>query len=190
MSTKKAAPVQDLILVIGQQIQNAQSRTHDGQINTNMTINWDVPEGYKKLAYSVGTRGILNRLLCLKTRDLTKQKIKAKVLDRYPPEGKDRHYYPFPTSISDFCFPSGISLKYQSGSPEFFNFNLTDMNGIYIYGSCLIFDEEPSRALREKLRQYHVRSTSQIRTIKAICILSHYSFNAAFKDILCQLYRM
>ena len=44
-----------------------------------MTINWDVPEGYKKLAYSVGTRGVLNRLLCLKTRDLTKQKIKAKV---------------------------------------------------------------------------------------------------------------
>lgn len=72
MSTKKAAPVQDLILVIGEQIPNAQSRTHDGQITSGMTITWDVPEGYKKLAYSVGTNGILNRLLCLKTRDLTK----------------------------------------------------------------------------------------------------------------------
>lgn len=30
VSTKKAAPVQDLILVIGEQIPNAQSRTHDG----------------------------------------------------------------------------------------------------------------------------------------------------------------
>jgi hypothetical protein len=77
-----------------------------------MTITWDVPEGYKKLAYSVGTNGILNRLLCLKTRDLTKQKLKAKVLDRFPGEGKDRHYYPFPASIGDFCFPSGISLKF------------------------------------------------------------------------------
>ena len=54
-----------------------------------MTMNWDVPEGYKKLAYSVGLpeTGVLNRLLCLKTRDLMKKKIKPKVLDRYPPVG-------------------------------------------------------------------------------------------------------
>jgi len=52
-----------------------------------MTMNWDVPEGYKKLAYSVGIDGCLNRLLCLKTRDLMKKKIKPKVLDRYPPAG-------------------------------------------------------------------------------------------------------
>lgn len=44
--------------------------------------------------------------------------------------------------------------------------------------------------MKEKLRQYHVKNISTIRTIKAICILSHYSFNAAFKDVLCQLYRM
>jgi len=50
----------------------------------DMTMNWDVPEGYKKLAYSVGLDGCLNRLLCLKTRDLMKKKIKPKVLDRYP----------------------------------------------------------------------------------------------------------
>jgi hypothetical protein len=50
-------------------------------------MNWDVPEGYKKLAYSVGLHGVLNRLLCLKTRDLMKKKIKPKVLDRYPPAG-------------------------------------------------------------------------------------------------------
>jgi hypothetical protein len=53
----------------------------------DMTMNWDVPEGYKKLAYSVGLHGVLNRLLCLKTRDLMKKKIKPKVLDRYPPAG-------------------------------------------------------------------------------------------------------
>jgi len=116
--------------------------------------------------------------------------IKAKIIDRYPHEGNDRHYYPFPNSISEFCFPSGIQLKYVQGSPEYFNFNLTDSNGSYIYGSCLIFDEEPSRAMKDKLRSQYVKNASSIRTIKAICILSHYSFNNAFKDILCQLYRM
>lgn len=76
-------------------------------------------------------------------------------------------------------------LKTTCGSPEHFNFSLTDQNGVFIYGSCLIFDEEPSKAFKEKLRSYYVKNVSNIRTIKAICILSHYSFNSAFKDILC-----
>jgi hypothetical protein len=60
-------------------------------------MNWDVPEGYRKLSYSVGTsKNKLNRLLCLKSRDIMKRKLKARVLDRFPPEGQDRHYYPFP----------------------------------------------------------------------------------------------
>ena len=110
----------------------------------DMTMNWDVPEGYKKLAYSVGLDGCLNRLLCLKTRDLMKKKIKPKVLDRYPQVGQDRHYYAFPQSISEFCFPSGIVLKQESGQPEFFNFSLTDGDGTHVFGSVLIFDEDLS----------------------------------------------
>jgi len=89
-------------------------------------MNWDVPEGFKKLAYSVGLNGVLNRLLCLKTRDIMRKRMKPRVLDRYPPEGQDCHYYPFPTNISDFCFPSGSVLKQDYGQPEFFNFILTD----------------------------------------------------------------
>ena len=92
-------------------------------------MNWDVPEGYKKLAYSVGLNGNLNRLLCLRTRDIMKRKLKAKIISRYPKLGEDRHYYPFPTNISDFCFPSGIMLKQEYGQPEFFNFILTDQDG-------------------------------------------------------------
>jgi len=65
---------------------------------------------------------IKNRLICLRTRDIMKRKFKAKIIDRYPPEGEDRHYYPFPISISDFCFPSGILLTTEQGSPEYFNF--------------------------------------------------------------------
>ena len=153
-----------------------------------MTINWDVPEGYKKLAYSVGAYGFLNRLLCLRNRDIMKRQLKARVMDRYPK--KDRPYYPFPQAISDFCFPSGLMLKTEEGSPEFFHFSLTDQEGSVIYGTCLIFDEAPSEALRQKLKSMYVRNTSSVRTLKAICILSHYSFNAAFKQILMQLYRM
>jgi len=51
----------------------------------NHTINWDIPEGYKGLAYSVGLNNYLNRLLCKKQRDIMKKKLKPKVIDRYPP---------------------------------------------------------------------------------------------------------
>ena len=53
----------------------------------NHSINWDFPEGYKGLAFSVGLNGYLNRLLCKKTRDVMKKKLKAKIIDRYPSEG-------------------------------------------------------------------------------------------------------
>ena len=125
--------------------------------NPNLTINWDVPEGYKKLAYSVGTRGCLNRLLCLRNRDVMKRKLKAKILDRYPAEGQDRHYYPLPSrEVSEFCFPSGVQLKTEVGQPEYFNFSLTQQEGDRIFGTVLIFDEEPSEAFKEKLKSYNV----------------------------------
>jgi hypothetical protein len=68
----------------------------NGNYNSRYQINWDVPEGYRKISYGVGLNGELNRLLCLKFRDLTRRKIKPKVIDRYPPLGSDRNYYPFP----------------------------------------------------------------------------------------------
>lgn len=58
-----------------------------------------------------------------------KRKLKAKVIDRYPPQGKDRSYYAFPPNISEFCFPSGVTLKTDYGPPEYFNFLLTDQDG-------------------------------------------------------------
>ena len=116
ISTQKTMQVNDIILIIGQQIDATTGKIiESNEQSPNMTMNWEVPEGYKKLAYSIGQNGFLNRLLCLKTRDVMKKKIKAKIIDRYPPEGQDRHYYPFPASISDFCFPSGISLKTTYG---------------------------------------------------------------------------
>ena len=106
MSTKKQAPVQDVIIVQAQMIDSSGKVTTN---SSNYTLNWDVPDGYKTLSYSVGVNGHLNRLLCLKTRDIMRRRIKAKVIDRYPQQ--DRPYYPFPLTISDFCFPSGIFLK-------------------------------------------------------------------------------
>ena len=73
-----------------------------------------------------------------------KRKLKARVLDRYPPQ--DRHYYPLPMNISDFCFPSGISLQTTYGQPESFNLMLTDQDGARIYCTCLLFDEDLSKA--------------------------------------------
>lgn len=119
-----------------------------------------------------------------------KRKLRAKILDRYPPEGNDRKYYPFPNAIADFVFPSGITLKTEQGSPEFFNFSLTDQDGNHIFGTCLLFDEEPSAAFKEKMKSLYVKNVNEVRPIKALCILSHYSFNEAFKEILKQLFRM
>ena len=44
-------------------------------------LNWDVPDGYRKLAFSVGVNE-KNRLLCVKPRDIMKRKLKARVLAR------------------------------------------------------------------------------------------------------------
>jgi hypothetical protein len=49
-------------------------------------------------------------------------------------------------------------LKFEEGSPEFFNFSLTDQDGTQIFGSCLIFDEAPSQAFKERLRNVHVKN--------------------------------
>ena len=86
-----------------------------------------MPEGYKKLAYSVGINGVLNRLLILRNRDLLRRKLKPRILDRYPQQ--DRHYYPLPNEIADFAFPQGIGLKSEAGQPEFFNFSLMSVEG-------------------------------------------------------------
>lgn len=69
---KRGAPIQDLILVIGEKVNQATGRilTEIEASSTNLadeqniTFNWDVPEGFKMLAYSVGLHGNLNRLLC------------------------------------------------------------------------------------------------------------------------------
>lgn len=45
--------------------------------------------------------------------------------------------------------------------------------------------------MKEKMKvDYHVKNAGQLRCLKAICILSHHSFNKGFKEFLKQLYRM
>ena len=98
-SKKTQPPVHDVILVIGKQIDVNTGQIYHESVNSSsdsIQINWDVPDGYKKLSYSVGINGCLNRLLCLKSRDIMKRKIRAKIIDRYPPVSQDRKYYPFP----------------------------------------------------------------------------------------------
>ncbi len=73
--------------------------------------------------------------------DFLKYKFQAKVLDRYPNAIKDRHYYQYPDSLSQFCFPSGIQFTKYRSTPSYFSFNLTDSEGQHIYGTTLLFDE-------------------------------------------------
>ena len=48
----------------------------------------------------------------------------------------------------------------EEGAPEFFNFSLTDYDGTQIFGTCLIFDEEPSDAFKYKLKTMYVKNIS------------------------------
>lgn len=68
-------------------------------------------------------------------------------------------------------------MKSDYGPPEYFNFILTDQDGNHIYCTCLIFDEDLSNGFKNLLASYHVKNAEQVRALKAICILSHHSFN-------------
>ena len=129
-STKKTMPIADVCLIVGQQNMDprAPMRASAAQkaAKSETTIAWDVPPGFRKLPYSVGTDGVLNRLLCYKPRDLFRRKIKPRLLDHYP---KNRHYYPLPPNIADFCFPQGVTLSTEAGQPEFFNFSIMCADG-------------------------------------------------------------
>lgn len=95
-----------------------------------------------------------------------KKKFEAKVLDRYPFEGRDRHYYQFPDSLSQFCFPSGIQFTTERSTPSYFSFILTDAEGQHIYGTALIFDEILSNEIKNKLKSNHaVPSTTSLENI-------------------------
>lgn len=61
--------------------------------------------------------------------------------------------------------------------------------GSQIFGSCLVFDEEPSRAFKEKLKYSYYLKPAGVRVLKCICLLSHHSFGHEFKEILKLLYR-
>ena len=94
--------------------------------------------------------------------DFLKKKFEAKVLDRYPFEGRDRQYYQFPQSLSSFCFPSGIQFTSERTTPTYFSFILTDEQGQHIFGTALIFDEILSPELKNKLRQNYVYNVDNI----------------------------
>ena len=80
---------------------------------------------------------------------MQKSRYDPAVLDRYPP--KDWKSYQFPQPVTDFCFPRGLELSSTIRLPRFMSFVFTDQEKTEIFGSALIFDEEPSEAQLEKL---------------------------------------
>lgn len=156
-------------------------------------VEFNLPPNSKQVNYRLGSAN-KNRLLIFKPRQFLKKSFQAKVLDRYPPYPYDRSYYEFPgSSLSQFCFPSGIQFTQERTVPTHFNFILTLANGQRVYGTSLIFDETLSTEMKNVLKtQGHVYNVNldAIFTQKAICILSHYSFMDSFKEVLKQLYRI
>lgn len=110
------------------------------------------------------------------------------ILDRYPPV--DRPDEPFQPQIASFCFPSGMKLHREHNSPKSWSFILTGSMGQRTYGTCLIFDEEPSLSLKRRLQNAHIEDFANVWTQKAICIISRFSFFESFKMVLNQFYRI
>ena len=145
-----------------------------------------------KVNYRLGANK--ERVMFYKRREVLKQAYKPIVLDRYPPEGADRPETPFHPSITQFCFPMGISLRKEEAfkTPESFDFFMTDSTGQRTFGTCLVFDECLDEKLRMSMHKADVASETggKLWTQKAIVILSRYSFMESFKSILCKLYQI
>lgn len=84
-------------------------------------------------------------------------------------------------AVSLLCFPRGIILALEPSLPRFFTFVLTGGDGSEVYGAALIFYE----ILGEVDEQQQTRYSA-----KAMCVLSHFPFYQAFRQLLSQLYQV
>jgi hypothetical protein len=108
------------------------------------------------------------------------------LLDRYPlVDHPDR---PFPDAVAQFCFPTGVALRFEMDLPSFFTFVLTDTKGTELYGACLTFYEPQDIDLSAINVQTPVGSV--VCAPKAICLLSRWPFYKTFRKFLFHLYRL
>lgn len=83
-------------------------------------------------------------------------------------------------AVSLLCFPRGIILALEPSLPRFFTFVLTGADGKEVYGAALLFYEALDVNEQQETRY----------SAKAMCVLSHFPFYQAFRQLLNQLYQI
>jgi len=83
-------------------------------------------------------------------------------------------------AVSLLCFPRGIILALEPSLPRFFTFVLTGADGKEVYGAALLFYEALDVDEQQQTRY----------SAKAMCVLSHFPFYQAFRQLLNQLYQI
>jgi hypothetical protein len=129
-----------------------------------------------------------------------------KVTARFPPN--DHPDNPFNPMLTHFCFPGGdiILPSKEYHMPSVHQFVLTNDKGRKVYGTCLTIYEEynpPETAFWKSGDSLHpatvgeagieVSINSQVTKLyipKVLCILSIWPYVNAFREYLCQLYRL
>jgi hypothetical protein len=118
----------------------------------------------------------------------------ATVLDRYPLD--DHADTPFPTGVSNFCFPLGVRLRRPTPPdeplPTFFTFIATGGRGESVFGHVLTFWERMSASQLACFDNELGAASSgggDFFAPKAFCLISRWDFCVEFRTILTELYR-
>eukprot|EP01105_Mastigella_eilhardi_P007921 TRINITY_DN1962_c0_g1_i1.p1 TRINITY_DN1962_c0_g1~~TRINITY_DN1962_c0_g1_i1.p1 ORF type:complete len:858 (+),score=210.02 TRINITY_DN1962_c0_g1_i1:143-2575(+) len=121
-------------------------------------------------------------------KDCWEARFKGTLLERVPEQ--DYLDAALPPHTWMFCFPNGIKLEKRAQHPNFFIFVLTNVDGSRFYGAALTF-YQPC-AVHPPLPPQLAETTSKDRVFMptCLCLLSHYQFFTAFKEILCELLRV
>ena len=126
-------------------------------------------------------------------RQIESVKLTTHISSIYPLKHAENNS-PIPELISDFIFPNGAFIQHEEKSPFFFNFILTDTNGVKLYGGCLHFYElieldEVSKLLATDVKMFNA-SGHVYFVPKAITITSHYPFYHLFRVFLTIIYHV
>lgn len=131
--------------------------------------------------------------------------LETQIIDKVPLQ--DHEGMNPPDQFSGFCFPTGIQFKTDPSKPIFFTFVLTDQYSTKYFAACLQFYEPAGIQDLIHLFVNSKESTSSISLPmwfdtqknekdpvvyqpKALCLLSHWPFFSAFREILTQLYTL
>lgn len=136
-------------------------------------------------------RGIVSNIA---VESLENVLIEPTIINRYPQNDHDDLI--LPQGIPLFCFPTGFRLSTRLIEPKFHSFVITTEEGLHVLGCCLHFHEELSSIQRSSLLKLLRVSENQNASVptffvpKCLCLISNWPFVTAFKEYLCEIYRI